>query len=73
MISVTGGFRNSFKEKILTFCFLNNLNIRSLGNLGDCYQFDISGEISDIDKLENYLQELETERKNKSFWYKLFN
>ena len=71
MITLSGGFRPQFKEKVKNFCSENNLTITYLQNVGNSYYFNIDGETTDIEKLMQYTDKLE--RENKGFWWRLWN
>ena len=73
MVTISGGFRVSFREQIKNFCSENDLQITYRSCLGDCDNYNIGGETYSIDKLMKYVEQLEQERKNKSFWYRLWN
>lgn len=73
MITLSGGFRTSFRNEIQQFCEHNNLNITYRSCLGNFDNYNIGGETTDIEKLIAYNEELETKRKAKSLWYKLWN
>jgi predicted DNA-binding protein with PD1-like motif len=73
MITISGGFRTQFREQIKNFCSDNDLHITYRSCLGDCDNYNIGGETHNIDKLMKYVEQLEQERKNKSFWWRLWN
>jgi hypothetical protein len=73
MVTINTGFRTSFRKKIETFCSNNNLHITYRSCLGNCDYYNIGGQITDVEKLINYVSQLELERKSKSFWHKLWN
>ena len=73
MVTLTAGFKTQFREQIKDFCSNNNLQITYRSCLGDCDNYNISGETYDIDKLMKYVEDLKQLKKNKSFWWKLCN
>ncbi len=73
MITLTCGFKVSFRDKIDKFCFHNEISIYNRTCLGNIDRYTCSGEINSIDNLLEYNRKLELERKHKSLWYKLLN
>lgn len=77
MISLDGAYRPEFEEKIKTFCDNNSMTIDYLSDLGNVIRYNISMESNDAHKFTNYLDKLESDRKEfrskKSFWWRLLN
>lgn len=73
MVTISGGFRTSFREQIKSFCSKNDLQITYRSCLGDCDNYNIGGETYNIDKLMRYVEQLEQERKSKGFWWRMWN
>jgi hypothetical protein len=69
MILLEMSFRLSFIGKIKKFCTENDLDIYFESG---SYWY-IGGHYKNIDKLIEYNNQLEDERKKKSFWFKLWN
>lgn len=73
MVAISSGFRIEFRKQIENFCSNNDLRITYRRCLGNCDNYNISGETYNIDKLIEYTNQLEQERKNKSFWWRLLH
>ena len=73
MVRISGGFRIQFREQIKNFCSDNDLVITYRSCLGDYDNYNIDGETYNIDRLMKYVEQLEQERKKKSFWWRLWN
>lgn len=76
MIRLEVGYRPEFREQIQSFCRLMDIGIsyrRKIGSgkHGDFYNID--GECNKIDMLSKFVEQLESDRNNKSFWFKLWN
>lgn len=77
MISLNGGYRPEFHDKVKNFCDENEMTIDYVNDIGNCYMYSIGMDSSKADKFLKYIETLETERKkyrrNKSFWWRLWN
>lgn len=67
--------REEFKDKVKNFCSLNNVEWSD--NVYESVTGGIVGEVEDVVKVMEYIDKLERDRlekrKNKSFWWRLWN
>jgi hypothetical protein len=67
--------RNEFKDKVKNFCSLHNVEWSD--NIYESVISGIVGEPKNVVKVIEYIDKLERdrlkERKNKSFWWRLWN
>ena len=73
MVSVHCGFRTSFKDEIKEFCSFNDIKITYYKPMGWFDSYNVSCKGRDFDKLDEFNKKLEKNRKDKGFWYRLFN
>ena len=75
MIQQGLNIRNEFKDKVKNFCSLSN--VKWSDNVCESVTGGIVGEVDNVLKVMEYIDKLEQdrleERKNKSFWYRLWN
>lgn len=76
MVILEVAYRHIFKKRIINYCSTNDIEIiyhSRIGNGRYSDFFNLSGDITNIDKLDKYVNILEAERERKGFWYKLLN
>lgn len=73
MISLVGRFELNSKQKVEKFCSENNLTIINLDRSLNHYNYKISGELDDINKLYEFLDKLKTEREQKNIFWRFLN
>lgn len=75
MIQQGLNIRDEFKDKVKNFCSLNN--VKWSDNVYESVTGGIVGEVENVVKVMEYIIKLEQdrleERKNRSFWYRLWN
>jgi isopentenyl phosphate kinase len=75
MIQQGLNIRDEFKDKVKNFCSLNNVEWSD--NVYESVTGGIVGKVEDVVKVMEYIYKLEQnrleERKNKSFWWRLWN
>jgi hypothetical protein len=76
MIQQGLNIRDEFKDKVKNFCSLLG-NVEWSDNVYESITGGIVGEVEDVVKVMEYIDKLERdrleERKNKSFWWRLWN
>ena len=76
MIQQGLNIRDEFKDKVKNFCSLHN-NVEWSDNVYESVTGGIVGEVEGVIKVVEYIEKLERnrieERKNKSFWWRLWN
>lgn len=65
--------RGKFKYKILGFCMSHQIQIYKVKRFGKNTLYELEGDEMVIEKLIEYNDKLEKERKSKSLWYRLWN
>jgi hypothetical protein len=75
MIQQGLNIRDEFKDKVKNFCSLNNVEWSE--NVFESLTGGIIGEVDNVVKVIEYINKLERDRlegrKNKSFWWRLWN
>ncbi len=75
MIQIPIPLRDEFKDKVKNFCSSNNIEWGTV--YSECWNEGVNGTQQQIKMVEEYVSELEQERlnyrKNKSFWWRLWN
>ena len=75
MIQQGLNIRDEFKDKVKNFCSLHNVQLSE--NVYESTTGGIVGEVKNVAKVMEYIDKLEQnrleERKNKSFWWRLWN
>ena len=75
MIQMPIPLRDEFKDKVKNFCSSNDIEWGIVHS--ECWHEGVGGTRVDIKLVEDYVSKLERERlnyrKNKSFWWKLWN